>query len=217
MLIKKIHIIIFISTVFLSCTPNKETNKFNSQFISSQINSLNSEIYLLQRSYKEIAKEFSTIPDSIKCIPSIKTQLKINEVNVLKLTQYIDTETTLFSEILFFKTKEKEEFNPVNIVDSISFNNSKKINYSTDTILDQIETTIESFEKTIMTDCNFKNDWLAYSFKIHFGFKNGKLKDNYSSYLNSEKFKWERYIDLLTIKKDILQHQLIIINSLNKK
>ncbi|MFT6747028.1 MAG: hypothetical protein ACJAZ2_001374 [Glaciecola sp.] len=217
MLTHRLFTILCIAAAFLSCTNITETDKFNNQFISSQINSLNSEIYVLQRSYQEIKKKFSNTPDSIKCIPSINTQLKINEANVLKLTQQIDREASFFSDILFIKKKEKGEFNPVNLIDSISLNSNGRISYNTDTILRQIRTTVQSFQKTIDTDGNYRNDWLAYSFKIHCSFKNGEIKNDYSEYLNSKKNKWERYIDLITIKKEILHHHLIILTSLNKK
>ena len=217
MVLKKLSFIILISTTFLSCTSDLKTETFNPKFIASHINSLNSEIDLLQRSYVEIKKEFSDIPDSIKCIPSIKKQLNRNEENVLNLTQQIDKEISSYSDIIVIKSKEKTDFNPVNLIDSIFLNNSKRLNYNKDSIIKQLAITIESFQKTIDTDCNYKNDWIAYSFKTHFSFENWKFNDNYSQYLKSKKFKWERYIDLLTIKKDILNHHLIILTSLNKK
>ena len=169
---------------------------------------------------KEFLTSLDTLIKTNRCETSLIKQLKTNEENVTELTELIDIQVKNIADILIFKTINKKEYNSVILVDSVNLINEFKVRKSIkkiDTIFSQNQKVVKLFRKTIDTDCNFKNDWLHYSYKIQFGLENGEIKPSFSLYLKSPKYKWEQYIDLLTLKKNILNHQLILLRSLQKK
>jgi hypothetical protein len=224
MYLKTLASLLLSFTLLISCSDSTDNRTTNSYFILSQINSLQCDIYLLNNGLQEVKKEFLTSLDTLiktnRCETSLIKQLKTNEENVTELTELIDIQVKNIADILIFKTINKKEYNSVILVDSVNLINEFKVRKSIkkiDTIFSQTQKVVKLFRKTIDTDCNFKNDWLHYSYKIQFGLENGEIKPSFSLYLKSPKYKWEQYIDLLTLKKNILNHQLILLRSLQKK
>ena len=224
MYLKTLASLLLSFTLLISCSDSTDNRSTNSYFILSQINSLQCDIYLLNNGLQEVKKEFLTSLDTLiktnRCETSLIKQLKTNEENVTELTELIDIQVKNIADILIFKTINKKEYNSVILVDSVNLINEFKVRKSIkkiDTIFSQNQKVVKLFRKTIDTDCNFKNDWLHYSYKIQFGLENGEIKPSFSLYLKSPKYKWEQYIDLLTLKKNILNHQLILLRSLQKK
>jgi len=224
MYLKTLASLLLSFTLLISCSDSTDNRSTNSYFILSQINSLQCDIYLLNNGLQEVKKEFLTSLDTLiktnRCETSLIKQLKTNEENVTELTELIDIQVKNIADILIFKTINKKEYNSVILVDSVNLINEFKVRKSIkkiDIIFSQTQKVVKLFRKTIDTDCNFKNDWLHYSYKIQFGLENGEIKPSFSLYLKSPKYKWEQYIDLLTLKKNILNHQLILLRSLQKK